>query len=117
VREGYVIAPGRLTRSSPARSLREIWARSEVPERVWGIGPGRLKGQAQHAFRKGYKTGLSTLGVERDVRDFLCGHHRGIDSHYIEVVDLARDAVALIPEVGKAAPVNVRELNKQGRQK
>lgn len=116
-REGFVIAPERRSRYSPACFLNEVWAASKVAVRVWGVGPGRLKGQAQHAFRKGFKTGLSRLGVERDIRDFLLGHHRGIDANYIEVAELARDAVALIPEVGQVPPDNVERADPARRQK
>lgn len=68
-----------------------------VPERVWGTGPGRKKGNVHHAFRKGFKTGLSALGAGLDVRDFLVGHHRGIDEHYLDTYAQARAIVAKIP--------------------
>ena len=78
--EGYVVAPHKAFRVSAPQRMTDIWRASEVPDRIWGAGPGRLKGNAHHAFRKGFKTGLARLGVPSEVRDYLVGHHRGSTS-------------------------------------
>jgi hypothetical protein len=108
-REGYLIAPARLARTSPSPELTAIWTASKVPDRVWGVPPGRTKSQVHHAFRKGFKTGLAELGVASDVRDFLVGHHRGIDDHYLDTYAKARVAVRLIPPLSDEAAAGALE--------
>lgn len=103
VREGYLIAPHKDDRHSDPRHMAELWKAAKVPERVWGTPPGRKKSQVHHAFRKGLKTGLADLGVTQDVRDFLVGHHRGIDEHYLDTYARARTAVRLIPQLSDDA--------------
>lgn len=102
-REGFVIAPHLEQRSSPSEWVARLWEEAAVPERVWKAGRDRKKGQPQHAFRKGFKTGLSRLGVDREVRDFLVGHHRGIDDHYLDSMEEARAAVGKIPALADDA--------------
>ncbi len=108
-REGFLIAPARLARTSTSPEMTQIWQASKVPERVWGVPPGRKKSQVHHAFRKGYKTGLSELGVDGDVRDFLVGHHRGIDEHYLDTFRKAREAVKRIPKLSDDAAAGALE--------
>lgn len=96
-REGYLLAPHKACRTSSPRIMAEVWKASGVSTRIWAAENGRGKTQVHHAFRKGLKTGLGRLGVASDVRDFLLGHHRGIDEHYIEIAEQARAAVDLIP--------------------
>lgn len=96
-REGYVLAPWKVDRHSTSAHIVRCWQESKAPERIWGEGPGRKRGQAHHAFRKGLKTGLARLGADRDVRDYLLGHHRGIDENYIETLEQAREIVARLP--------------------
>lgn len=103
VRDGYLLAPHKKDRHSDPRTMTEIWEASKVPERVWGAVSGRSKAPVHHAFRKGFKTGLSDLGVEPGVRDFLVGHHRGIDENYIDLARKARDAVERIPPLSDEA--------------
>lgn len=115
-REGYVIAPHHRDRTSRSQPLTEVWRAAGVPERVWAAGGGRGRSQVHHAYRKGFKTGLAQLKVDQDIRDFLVGHNRGIDYHYLETDDSARNAVALIPPIGEPENVNVVPLAGAGRQ-
>lgn len=61
-----------------------------------------------HRVLCAFKTGLSRLGVQQDVRDFLVGHHRGVDEHYLDTFAQAREAVKLIPAL---TTTNVRTLS------
>jgi integrase len=106
-REGWLLAPHKRDRHSDPRSMGELWRASGVDERVWGAVQGRGKAPIHHAFRKGFKTGLSKLGVAPDVRDYLLGHHRGIDERYVELAEQARAAVDLIPPPSGDVEVNV----------
>lgn len=96
-REGYVLAPWRTCRASTTPVMSKLWQAANVPAAVWAPQDGRKKGNPHHAFRKGFKTGLARLGVPSDVRDYLVGHHRGVDEHYVDAMVQAREAVALIP--------------------
>lgn len=96
-REGYVLAPWRVDRHSTSAHVDRCWRAAEVPEKVWGAAGGRGRGSAHHAFRRGFKTGLARLGVASHVRDYLVGHHRGVDDHYLDSLEEAREAVALLP--------------------
>jgi hypothetical protein len=80
-----------------------LWREAKVPPRVWDKGHGRKKSAVHHAFRKGFKTGLAELDVTREIRDFLVGHHQGIDEHYLDLDRKARAAVALIPPLSDDA--------------
>jgi site-specific recombinase XerD len=107
-REGWILAPHVTLRHSRPTHMAEIWQGSGVPERVWGVGPGRSKTQVHHAFRKGFKTGLSALGVTQEVRDYLVGHHRGIDEHYLDTAEQAREAVGRIPPLAESNVIRLR---------
>ncbi len=97
-REGWLVAPEKkIRRDLDPRPTRKAWETANVHPRVWG---GESKGQPHHAFRKGFKTGLAKLGVESHVRDYLLGHRLGLDGHYLDVGDQARNAVALVPPLG-----------------
>lgn len=96
-REGWLLAPHKKDRHSDPRDMTKIWKEAGIDARIWGAVQGRKKAPIHHAFRKGFKTGLSRLGVASDVRDYLLGHHRGIDEHYVELAEQARAAVDQIP--------------------
>ena len=108
-REGWLVAPvvpgrrGGTHRVLEAVHLLDAWRAARLdgqplPERLYGVRPGRAKGQAGHAFRAGFKTGLARLGVDSRVRDLLVGHHAaGMDAHYLDLWDQAVDAVRLVP--------------------
>lgn len=79
-------------------TLHAIWERTPVPREKWR--------QPLHCGRKAFKSELRRLGVAVDTLDFLTGHDRGVNRHYISDEALmaeARAAVALIPAVGQAA--------------
>jgi integrase len=109
-REGFVVAPHKISRTSQPARMAQLWELAKVPERVWGVSEGRSKASVHHAFRKGFKTGLSRLGVAQEVRDFLVGHHRGIDEHYLDTYAQARAAVALIPALSDDAAAGAAML-------
>ena len=96
-REGYLLAPWRVDRHSTSAHVDRCWRAAGVPEKVWGAAGGRGRGSAHHAFRRGFKTGLARLGVAAHVRDYLVGHHRGVDDHYLDSMEEAREAVDLLP--------------------
>jgi integrase len=96
-REGYLLAPWRTDRHSTSAHVDRCWRAATVPEKVWGAAGGRARGSAHHAFRRGFKTGLARLGVPAHVRDYLVGHHRGVDDHYLDSMQEAREAVGMLP--------------------
>jgi integrase len=108
-REGWLLAPHKTVRDqlAPAASTL-VWVRSGVDPRVYSYDAGDpdAHGPTHHAFRKGFKTGLAQLGVAAHVRDYLLGHHRGVDEHYLDSRAEARAAVAMIPPV-EAVPARV----------
>lgn len=118
-REGFVIAPHKIARNSEPTRIAQLWELAKVPERIWGVSPGRKKANVHHAFRKGFKTGLSRLGAPREVRDFLVGHHRGIDEHYLDTYEQARAALKEVPPLsddaaaGAATCANVVEFGRR----
>ena len=99
-REGYLVGGWRTFRTSPPAHLNRLWEATGAPDRIWGPPPGRTHGRPHHAFRKGFKTGLVSLGVDPEVRDYLVGHHRGVNFHYEDLAEPAREAVSKIPDVG-----------------
>ena len=103
-RDGFLIPPTRRkTRVSPTPPITALWRLAGVPEAVWAPPEGRSKGNPHHAFRKGFKTGLGVLGVSQDIRDFLVGHHRGVDEVYVSLAGPARGAVERIPPLADDA--------------
>lgn len=126
-REGYLLAPHLKGRTSISQKTSIAWEQAvvgrstpnpvKVPERVWAPPSGRVKGQPHHAFRKGFKTGLSELGVGQDVRDYLLGHNRGIDEHYLDTWRAAQEAVGKIPPLSDdaAAPAIAPVIRLPGR--
>jgi integrase len=99
IRTGALLAPWKKSRTADTMKTTRVWAASNVDPRVWGAPAGSDKGQPHHAFRKGFKTGLARLGVAAHVRDYLVGHHRGIDAAYLDTFEEAREAVALLPPI------------------
>lgn len=107
-REGFVIPCGRMqTREVRGRDLARAWARAGVREVVWRQRP-------DHAFRKGFKTGLRALGADVDAADFLQGHQLGAGSRgrYIDGAHLPLAAtLSMVPVIGGgAAASNVVSL-------
>lgn len=95
-REGFLLGPAHTCRKSSSRHIADCWRAAGVPEHVWAAG-ARGHGSPHHAFRRGFKTGLARLGVTQDVRDYLVGHHRGVDEHYLDTYAQAREALRRLP--------------------
>lgn len=101
VREGYLIPTKRHKdakhhRDPRARDLRRAWIRAGVREAVWTQRP-------EHAFRRGFKSGLLALGCNADAVDYLQGHSLGEGSRgrYIDAWSLPlAETVAKVPRIG-----------------
>lgn len=113
-REGYLIPTKRhrdakFHRDPRARDIRRAWKRAGVREEVWTQRP-------EHAFRRGFKTGLLALGCHPDAVDFLQGHALGGSrGRYIDANMLPlRETIARVPEIGKAEG-NVVKLRSGGK--
>jgi len=113
-REGYVIPcnrrPGPREREARGRDLRRAWQRAGVREAVWRRRP-------DHAFRRGFKSGLLQLGANPDAVDYLQGHNLGAGSRgrYIDPWHALplREVVAMVPKIGTAgAGENVVQLRR-----
>jgi integrase len=90
--ERWLIAPHKEQRTAPSPQTTACWEASGVPPAVW-------RGHPHHCFRKGFKSGLLRHGADPAVRDYLVGHHQGVDAHYLDLVEIARESVDLIPPV------------------
>jgi integrase len=101
--EGYLISSQR-QRGGPrermfrARDMGRDWQRAEVPERAWS-------GRPNHAFSKGFTTGMHQLGADLVAVEYLMGRKLpGQLDTYLASADLSLDeAVALIPVLGGTA--------------
>jgi integrase len=88
--------------------MRKAWARTSVPPEIW-------TGRPDHAFRKALRTELIARGAAPWAVDRLLGH-AGRSTGDLEytaewgVQEALREAVALIPAVGRAAPEGVATL-------
>lgn len=100
-RVGWLIPTRRKSRDPRARDILRAWKRAGVRETVW-------KRRPEHAFRRGFKSGLLQLGASPDAVDFLQGHQLGAGSRgrYIDGQALPlRETVAMVPRVGAASNV------------
>lgn len=71
--------------------VREAWIAANVRKEVWHRRP-------DHAFRKGFNTGLRNLGAEHQAVEHLLGHSLGLSGIYTDETALKlREAVALMP--------------------
>lgn len=97
VREGFVVRSerdlGPRHREARARDAARGWQRAGVRPEVW-------QGRPWHAFRAGFQTGLRRAGVAGDSIDYLVGHSRGLDEHYID-----GGALGLVEAVGIVPPI------------
>lgn len=104
-REGFLIPCGRLkSREARGRDIGRAWKRAGVREEVW-------KQRPDHAFRRGFKTGLRALGADADAVDFLQGHQLGAGSRgrYLDGSALPLcETLAMVPAIGKADEKVVR---------
>jgi integrase len=74
-----------------AKAVRRAWKRAGVPPIVWARRP-------DHAFRKGFVSGLQRAGADRDAVEYLVGHSRGLRGVYVDPDALPLiEAVALVP--------------------
>ncbi len=113
-REGLLF-PGRLERSKPMdgghlrKVIRRAWQAAGVREEVWGqVGRGNAK--PTHAFRYALQSELMRAGAQPDAVEHLVGHQlQGARAWYIDtdiaLMDKARQAVDLIPEIGESIPL------------
>lgn len=95
VREGYVVAiEGRTDREPRSRDMARLWASS-------GVRPAAWKGHPDHAFRRGFKSGLVSAGANVDAVDFLQGHsHGGSRGRYLDGQALPlMQTLAMVPPV------------------
>lgn len=109
-REGYVIPtgrkPGKREREPRPRDIKRAWTRAKVrPEAAR---------QPDHAFRRGWKTGMLALGAHPDAVDYLQGHALGTVGGRRRYIDPWQalplvETAARVPAIGDAA-ANVRAL-------
>ncbi len=108
-REGYLIEShrqpglkGRSARLARSRDARRAWDRAIE---TYGVRPAVTK-QPHHSFRKGFNSGLKKLGADDEAVEVLLGHSLGLRGVYTDPDSLPlREAVALIPPVGRSMPV------------
>lgn len=94
-RVGLVVgAPERETtgRGHAGRTLTRAWVRAGVRREAW-------EGHPTHAFRRGYVSGLLSLGASRDAVEVLVGHSLGaVRGAYVDPAALRlRETVGLVP--------------------
>ena len=83
----------RRSRDARARDAARVWARTKTPKDVWAHRP-------DHAFRKGFVTGLRAAGADAWAVEVLVGHRLPGEQH--QYVDPSKAlpleaAVALVP--------------------
>lgn len=91
---GYVVKSKRMgkgrERTARARDMARAWARAGVRAAAWF--------QPNHAFRKGFVSGLKRAGADTDAVEVLVGHSLGLRGVYTDADAIPlRTAVALIP--------------------
>jgi len=94
-----VLVPPRadVARQNRRERVREAWAKTEANAAVFA-------GRPNHAFRKGFVSGLARAGVDREVRQYLVGQSTGLSGIYTDPDSLPlREAVAKVPAFHAAA--------------
>jgi integrase len=100
----YLIPSGRKKgdryRQARARDIARAWERAGVRKEVWDGSP-------DHAFRRGFKSGLLALGAHPDAIDYLQGHSLGKGGARARYIDPwaalpLKATVQLIPTVGSS---------------
>ena len=96
-REGWIVPsfrePGPLERTFRARDLARAWERAGVRVEAWG-------GRPDHAFRKGFRSGLKRAGADSEAIEFLLGHKigEGEQDTYTDPASLPLvDAISEVP--------------------
>lgn len=91
-----------------SRDARRYWRRTGVREECW-------RSQPDHAFRKGFVSGLKRLGADDEAVEFLVGHSGGLRGVYVDPESLPlRAAVALVPPLS-CVPVVALRTRRRGR--
>jgi integrase len=97
-REGYLLPSARKAgtpreRQARARDMARAWERAGAREAVY-------KRRPDHAFRRGFKSGLLEARAHVDAVDYLQGHGSGSRWRYIDPNRLPlQEALALIPAI------------------
>lgn len=101
--ETLVPARGDVARQNRRERVKEAWKKTEAAAQIFG-------GRPNHAFRKGFVSGLARAGVDREVRQFLVSQSTGLSGIYTDPESLPlRDAVAKVPAFhAEAAEVVMR---------
>lgn len=77
--------------------VRAAWEKTDASSSVFA-------GRPNHAFRKGFVSGLARAGVDREVRQYLVGQSTGLSGIYTDPDALPlREAVAKVPTFHAAA--------------
>lgn len=97
-RDGHERLRPRVFRS---RDAARYWLRAKVREEAW-------KGSPDHAFRRGFVSGLRRAGADADAVEYLVGHSLGLRGVYTDPDALPLvDAVAHVPPFGCARSVRI----------
>lgn len=105
-RVGFIIPSprqkGARERQLRARDIGRAWARALIRDEVW-------KKRPDHAFRKGFVSGLKRLGADPDTVEVLVGHSLGLRGVYTDADAMPlREVVDLVPPLA----TNVVQLRK-----
>lgn len=102
VREGWVIpthrkAEGPRARVFRARDMARAWQRA-------GVRPEVYVGRPDHAFRKGFRSGLKREGADKEAIEYLIGHiiGEGEEGTYTDP-----DALPLLETIRKVPPLAI----------
>ena len=115
-REGYVVALQEDDRARfrnedkrdprPRRALRKAWQRSIARPEAYRQSPG-------HAFRRGFLSELTRVGVEREVTEVLEG--RGVEGSRARYLDDVARWPAMVAAVGLVPPLGGEVIQLEAR--
>lgn len=104
---GWGVRQGWLIETGPDVQDRSRAARAEMMARGWrraGVRPEAWQKRPQHAFRKGFRSGLTRAGADSSAVEYLLGHNLGLVGVYTDPEALPlRAAVDLIPPLTRLA--------------
>lgn len=98
--DDWLVPVDRAPREARSRDIVRIWRRAGVREAAW-------KGAPDHAFRRGFISGLRGLGANGDAVEYLVGHVLpGMLAPYVdaEIGLPLKDAVGRVPPIVASAP-------------
>ncbi|MEL6341569.1 MAG: site-specific integrase [Myxococcota bacterium] len=113
-RTGEIV--GRRSKATVNKSTRAAWRRAGVPPEIWDR-VGDRKGQPTHAFRRGFITGLRSVGVDLTLIHYLVGHQdddiTDTYTYWAAMGEILRGVVDRIPpltqeEADQVVPLTVR---------